>query len=345
MKKSFLLTTISLLLGLSLPTTGQAQVIAAFPNEGGTYANPIINSNNADPSYMRCDDGFFYLYATGERIYRSKNLVTWTYVGKVFSDNNKPVYNKTQYYWAPCINKFGDKYVLYFAVGTMGGTGDDFYIGVATSDKPSGPFIPYDNPDTPENDKGLMFLSSQVGVQVSIDPCYFEENGHKYLFFGSYHGIYALELREDGLALKPGAEKIHIGGTAFEGTYIYKRGQYYYFFGSNGSCCSGASSTYRTVYGRSTNLLGPYYDKSGGRMLDNKFEVLIQGNDAWAGTGHNAEITEDKNGNSWIIYHAYNKKANGLGRLVLMDQVHWTSDGWPYVIGSTPSKRAAAPSF
>lgn len=333
-----------MLLSAMLFTTAQGQVATAVPVTANTYTNPVISSSNADPSYRKAEDGYFYIYATGENIYRSKNLTSWSYVGKVFANDNHPVYTGPNYFWAPSANYINGQYVLYFAIGNMGGTGDDFYIGVATSNSPNGPFNPYDNPETAGDDKGVMFYSSQVGVPQSIDPCYFEEDGKKYIFFGSYNSIYAMELRDDGLALKDNT-KIQIGGSAYEGTYIYKRGKYYYFFGSNGSCCSGASSTYRTVYGRSESLLGPYVTKSGEKMLDNKFEVLIQGNDKWAGTGHNAEIVDDKEGNSWIIYHAYSKKNPEIGRMDLLDQVHWTDDGWPYVTGGCPSVRAKSPSF
>ncbi len=70
-------------------------------------------------------------------------------------------------------------------------------------------------------------------------------------FGGSFHGIYGTELTEDGLSLKKGAPIEQIAGTAYEGTYIHKRGGYYYLFASIGRCCEGLKSTYTTVVGRS----------------------------------------------------------------------------------------------
>ena len=84
-----------------------------------------------------------------------------------------------------------------------------------------------------------MFRSNEIGVQNSIDPFYIEDNGRKYLFWGSFRGIYGVELKEDGLAVKLGAEKKQIAGTAYEGTYIHKRNGYYYMFASTGTCCEG----------------------------------------------------------------------------------------------------------
>jgi arabinan endo-1,5-alpha-L-arabinosidase len=144
--------------------------------------------------------------------------------------------------------------------------------------------------------------------------------------------------------VKEGAEKVKIAGSKFEGSYIYKRGKYYYFFGSIGSCCEGDKSTYRTVYGRSESLLGPYVTKNGTTLLNNGYEVLIQGNSHFAGTGHNAEIVEDDNGTTWILYHAYEKGVDS-GRQVLLDRVLWTDDGWPYCVNSEPSDISVRPYF
>ena len=79
------------------------------------------------------------------------------------------------------------------------------------------------------------------------------------------------------------AEKIQIAGDAFEASYIYKRGDYYYLFASVGACCSSMLSTYTTVVGRSTSLLGPYVNKKGESMLDNSYEIIIKANDRFVG--------------------------------------------------------------
>ena len=321
--------------------SAKAQIITASPLLQNTYTNPVIADSYADPSYILADNGYFYLYGTGENIMKSKDLVNWTYVGRAFSTHRPDFVTGVKYYWAPCINKINDQYVLYFAMSKWGGI-DNCGIGVAVSSTPEGPFMPYDNPLTAEKENGKLFLSYEIGVRNSIDPCYIEDNGHKYMFWGSFYGIYAIELSDDGLTIKPGAQKTKIAGNAYEGTYIYKKDGYYYFFGSKGSCCDGANSTYTTVCARSTNLLGPYTNKIGELLTNNKHEIMISGNSKWAGTGHNAEITTDINGNTWILYHAYSKKNPEIGRMVLMDQVKWENN-WPYIEGGTPSSRAAAP--
>ena len=298
------------------------------------YYNPVINYSLPDPSVIRGEDDYFYLYATENirnlPIHRSKNLVDWEYVGTAFTNDTRPDFEPKGGLWAPDINKIGDKYVLYYSMSVWGGEWT-CGIGCATADKPEGPF----------KDHGKMFRSNEINVQNSIDPFYIEEGGRKYLFWGSFRGIYAIELSDDGLSLKEGATPQKVAGTAYEGTYIHKKDGYYYFFASIGTCCEGLKSTYTTVVGRSKKLFGPYVDKSGKKMLDNHHEVLIHKNDAFVGTGHNSEIVTDKAGNDWMFYHAVSTKNPG-GRVLMMDKVNW-KDGWPSVAGNSPSIEAERP--
>jgi arabinan endo-1,5-alpha-L-arabinosidase len=302
--------------------------------EQKTYKNPVIASNLPDPTIIKATDGQFYLYATGSiPIYRSENLVDWTLLGTAFTRDTRPTFEPKGGLWAPDINYINGKYVLYYSMSVWGGEWT-CGIGVAVADKPEGPFT----------DNGKLFRSNEIGVQNSIDQYYIEEAGKKYLFWGSFRGIYAIELSDDGLSLKPGAEKRQIAGTAFEGTYIHKKGDYYYLFASVGSCCEGINSTYRLVVGRSRSLLGTYVDKDGKDMMDNGFSVVISSNDRFVGNGHCSEIVQDNAGNDWIFYHGVDVD-NPRGRKLLLDQVKWDSDNWPYIKGGTPSLEAENPVF
>lgn len=300
------------------------------------YSNPVIDYSLPDPSIIKGEDGYFYLYATEDirnlPIHRSKDLVNWEFVGTAFTDATRPDFEPEGRIWAPDINKIGDKYVLYYSMSVWGGEWT-CGIGCAVSDRPEGPF----------KDCGMMFRSNGIKVQNSIDPFYIEDNGHKYLFWGSFRGIYAIELSEDGLSLKSGSSPVQIAGTAYEGTYIHKRGGYYYMFASIGSCCEGLKSTYTTVVGRSTSLFGPYLDKKGQSMMDNHHEILIHKNDSFVGTGHNSEIVSDNAGTDWLFYHAVSV-ANPDGRVLMLDKIDWI-DGWPSVEGNSPSVKSEKPRF
>lgn len=304
--------------------------------ERNTYKNPVINYSLPDPTVIKANDGFFYLYATEDirntPIYRSADLLDWKFIGTAFTDQTRPSFEPRGGLWAPDINYVDGKYVLYYSMSVWGGEWT-CGIGVATSDKPEGPFT----------DQGKLFLSNEIDVQNSIDPFYIEESGKKYLFWGSFRGIYAIELSDHGLSVKPGAEKQRIAGTAYEGTYIHKRNGFYYLFASVGSCCEGLNSTYTTVVGRSENLFGPYVDKQGQPMMENHHEVLIRKNQKFVGAGHNSEIVQDQEGQDWVFYHAVSVD-NSKGRVLMMDQVRW-KDEWPYVEGNTPSLTSKKPIF
>lgn len=298
------------------------------------YRNPVVNYSLPDPSIIQAEDGSFYLYATEDihnlPILHSTDLVNWKLIGTAFTDQSRPKFEPNGGIWAPDINRIDNKYVLYYAMSVWGGE-STCGIGVATADKPEGPFV----------DQGMMFRSNEIGVQNSIDPFYIEDGGKKYLFWGSFRGIYGIELSDNGLSLKSGAGKKQIAGTAYEGTYIHKRGEYYYLFASIGSCCEGLKSTYTTVVGRSKDLFGPYENKNGNLMLENNHEILIHKNDAFVGNGHNSEIITDKAGNDWMFYHGVDVK-NPDGRVLLLDRIDWV-DGWPSVKTSSPSISSEVP--
>lgn len=308
---------------------------ASVSAQTAVYRNPIIDKNSPDPTILRADDGSFYLYATENTrnvpIYHSTDLVNWNLIGTAFTDETRPKWNAKGMIWAPDINKIGDKYVLYYAKSVWGGEWEAG-VGVAVANSPQGPFT----------DCGNIIDSRKIGIQNCIDPFYIEDGGRRYLFWGSFHGIYGAELTADGLSLKPDSKPRKVAGSFMEGAYIQRRGGYYYLFGSAGTCCEGAKSTYRVTVGRSKNLFGPYVDKKGQLLLDNHYEVVLQRNERVAGPGHNAEIVTDDAGTDFLIYHGFKTDKPRDGRVVYMDRIDWV-DSWPYIQGGTPSIVAAAP--
>ena len=323
MKKNVLLCTLLFAL-LASSTVCRSQA---------AYSNPVIGQSAPDPTVIKVGNSY-YLYATEDihnvPIFHSYDLIQWTFKGTAFTNSTRPTFVSGGGIWAPDINYINGKYVMYYSMSTWGGEWA-CGIGVAVADQPEGPFT----------DRGKLFISTEIGVQNSIDPCFFEDGGKKYLFWGSFRGIYAIELAADGLSVKSGSSKVQVAGTAFEATYIHKRGSYYYLFASWGSCCNGLSSTYTTVVGRSTSLLGPYVNKSGGSMMSNNYSVVIQGNATFKGVGHNSRIVQDRVGNDWILYHGFSTSAPDQRR-VFLDRITWSSD-WPVVSGNVPSSKANAP--
>ena len=208
-------------------------------------------------------------------------------------------------------------------------------IGYAVSDNPEGPFI----------SKGIVFNSYDVNVKNSIDQFFYEEDGNYYMLWGSFRGIYLVQLNvTDDLVITPQiSTMVQVAGTAFEGVNIWKRDGYYYLFASIGSCCEGANSTYSTVVGRSKSLTGPYMSKDGGYMLENAYTVVLSKNSAFVGVGHNSILQKDDEENTWMLYHGYQVNKVDDGRLVLLDRVLWDNEGWPYVEGEGASLKSSYP--
>lgn len=316
---------------------------------GQTYTNPIISDRTlGDPTVFRAQDGRFYLYSTQNSkdwmpIYSSTDLVNWKYEKNAFANATKPSWQNGNAFWAPEIQYINGKYVLYFSWAKMNGA-DVSHTAVVTADNPLGPF---------PNSKPLL-TNEEFGSNC-IDQFYYEDNGKKYMFYGSFKGIYVTELEDDGLSVKRDNEgkptmNKQVCGNSFEGTNIYKKNGYYYLFASIGSCCASQNSTYQVVVGRSTSLLGPYVDKKGKDMLNNSWEPVLDGGDRsrWVGPGHNSAIIKDDEGTEWMIYHSYcymQPDNNFGGRFGMLDRLQWTNDGWPYIKGMIPSESDLIPVF
>lgn len=307
------------------------------------YKNPVFEPVLADPTIIRDQDGCFYAFGTEDTwnnkdhliaIIQSHDLVNWSYVNDAFT--SKPTW-KTDGggLWAPDIHYSNGTYYLFYAYSLWGDTNPG--IGLAVSNSPKGPFI----------DQGKVFTSNEIGVENSIDPYFIEDNGHNYLFWGSFRGIFGIELSSDCKSVI--GQKFQIAGNFFEGSYILKRNNYYYYFGSTGSCCNGAQSTYQVTVARATSIGGPYLNKSGVDILNEPGSLFIQGNNSFAGPGHNAPIITDDKGDDWFIYHAIDRKIPFLSgkatrRPLMIDKISW-NNGWPEIKDNHPSSLSPKPFF
>ncbi|WP_207592326.1 family 43 glycosylhydrolase [Halomontanus rarus] len=301
----------------------------------------------ADPSVVRSDDGSYYAYGTeddwgdceGARIapiVKSENLVDWEYVGEAFEA--KPDWKNLGFIWAPDVVRYRDRYYLYYSYSEWGD--EDPGIGVATATDPVGPF----------DDHGKLFSSEEIDVENSIDPAFHVSDGTPYLIWGSFHGIYGVELTEDGLDWVE-ETRFHVAGDAYEAPYLLEHDEYYYLFVTTGSCCDGHASTYELEVGRAESFEGPYENRDGDdlRTIDawNSGEPIVSASDRFAGPGHNSTIT-DGAGTDWLLYHAYDTTADEYEcdsfprRSLLLDRIEW-EDGWPTIDDGTPSEEATVP--
>ena len=135
---------------------------------------------------------------------------SWEYVADAFE--TKPSW-KAGGIWAPDVTFYNEKYYLFYSLSVWGDPNPG--IGLATATTPLGPF----------EDQGKVLDSESSGVDNSIDPFfYFEGEGRNkkfYLFWGSFRGIYGIEMNSSLTDFI--GEKFRIGGNMFEATVIYKK--------------------------------------------------------------------------------------------------------------------------
>lgn len=316
-----------------------AMTVLAVLGQTATYQNPVIKRSLPDPTVIKAHDGKYYLYATEDThnvpIYSSTDLVKWRYAGTAFTDATRPMdMVPNGGIWAPDINYINGQYVLYYSKSEWGKTWE-CGIGVAVSDRPNGGF----------HDAHKLFVSSEMGLENCIDPCFVQDGSKNYLFFGSFHDIYGIELTEDGLNIKEGAQKFKIAGGLIEATMIVKHDNWYYLIGSAGSCCEGANSTYRLVMARSRRVIGPYVDRNGMTAIGDNMSPLLNKSAQVYGPGHCSEFVQDDAGQTWVLYHGYQATNVDAGRVTYLDRIVWDENGWPTIANMQPSTESEVPVF
>lgn len=231
--------------------------------------------------------------------------------------------------WAPDAAYANGTYYLYFPVKNKQ---DIFQIGVATSKKPEGPFIPEAQP---------------IAGSYSIDPCVFkDDDGTHYMYFG---GIWGGQLQRwsgdnqydatkgnrkpDEAAVLPRvarlsadmksfdepAKEIQVLGTDgkpflekdnekrfFEGSWTFKKGGKYYFTYSTGD-------THHLVYATGTSPYGPFTYQG----------IILKPVEGW--TTHHS-IVEHK-GKWWLFYHDTQLSGKTHLRNVKVTEVTFNPDG------------------
>jgi arabinan endo-1,5-alpha-L-arabinosidase len=342
---------------LALAVLGAVTVTPPSPAAAAaaTYRNPVSRAfadTFADPAVIRAGDGWWYAYGTtdplreAERtphlipVARSRDLVTWTYVGDVFDAANRPAWAAGDAaFWAPDIRFLGGRFVLYYVVTqtTVTPEPNDNAIGVATAPTPTGPWT----------DSGGPVVGPRRGnsggpgdFKWTFDPAQLtDRDGTRYLYYGSYYGgIFVTRLTADGL--RPVGEPVMVTiDNRYEGAYVVRRGRWYYLFASEANCCAGPTTGYSVFAGRSSSPLGPFRDRDGISLLDSRVggTLMISPNgNTWVGTGHNAVVT-DPAGQDWFVYHAIDRRDPYLDepfginqRPMLLDRLDWI-DGWPTV--------------
>ena len=84
--------------------------------------------------------------------------------------------------------------------------------------------------------------------------------------------------------------------------------------------------TYNIRVGRSQNILGPFFDRTGRNMLDGGGSLFLDTEGRMIGPGHAGFITTGTT--NWVSFHYYDRELNGASTLGIR-RVYWGANGWP----------------
>ena len=315
------------------------------------YYRNDLELEGADPTVIYINEGeyngYFMMYlakSNAVNVYKSKDLVSWEAVSVCF---NPPVGSwGLSDLWAPaCIyDNTDDKYYLFYSA-TNSNQKDGYvhtkYLGMAYSDSPVGPFVPFigTNQNGTVMDEGTPLFdiellghnhpsykrgSSFIDAFPFIDPV----TGDKYLYMSRTRNVHPQNIisgvkmidwmTPDYSTYKEltQANRTTVGGSEiterFEGAdvvnaineapnMIYKDGTYYLTF----SICATTDPEYSVMQALGTSPLGPFtkvQESNGGVVLG--VEMTEYGSQAWDHvlcTGSHSFVYDNED--LWVVYH------------------------------------------
>lgn len=316
-----------------------------------TFTDPNVH----DPVMARGEDGRYYIFSTGMNVgvLSSADLKEWRFEHSALPQTPEWAMQEVPGYrghtWAPDISFHNGKWYLYYSCSTFGK--NESAIGLATNKT-----LDPQSPDFQWEDQGMVIASHRhQDCWNAIDPnLIVDKKDTPWLTFGSFwdgiqlvkldkkdyktpvtkpitiarrlpHHYNIGELDRPELFQQEGENTIEAGENAIEAPFIISRGKYFYLFVSQDYCCRGQASTYRTVYGRSKRVTGPYVDEEGRRMDEGGGTLLYGPDEEHFGIGHNSAYEWD--GKWWFVSHAYVKAQNGAAKLFLRE-LKFDDKGW-----------------
>lgn len=337
-----------------------------------TYQNPL-DVKFGDPYVLLASDGRYYMYGTGGvkdgfGCYVSDNLVDWEYKGAVYKGNTPESWAKSNF-WAPEVYEKDGKFYMFFSADWKVNPNNElenFLIGVAVSDSPTGPFVEIS--DKPLFDPGYPIIDANV---------FKDDDGKFYLYFsrccykhpvesevadwarekGMFDEIeeswvYGIELSPDFksvigepvLLLRPPVSMSdkqaewesrsvtsgEVNRRWTEGSFLIKRdGVYYMMYSAN----FFGGENYAVGYATSDSPLGTYTKAPNNPVLEKNTEK----GGIVTGVGHNS-ITWSRDGKQlYCVYHGRTAET-GNERVVFIDKME-IKDGTLTVSGPTTDQQ------
>jgi len=281
---------------------------------------PILSGEWADPFLLK-DGEDYYLYPTKDskgwlyekfHVFHSKDLKNWD--GPYLAlDLNEVSWAKSKA-WAPGVNRFRDKYYMYFTAEAQ--------IGVAESASPLGPFR--DLLGRP------LIKTREYGCQSIDADLFIDENGSPYLLWGQGKCWIAalnddmVSFKTEPVCLSDHFYEVRGRDSSVEDNGIYNEGPHlqlvdgrYLLTWSN---YDTRDPRYQICFAVSDNVLGPYDAPEDNRMT--------RPSERFFGTGH-ASMAKYKDG--WVLcYHRLIDPDNSVLRETCISKIEFT-DGYPHV--------------
>jgi beta-xylosidase len=295
-----------------------------------TFVNPVLGGDRPDPAVIKVGDEYWMTYssfeaAPGLLLYRSRDLVNWTYVTAALPD---PVGNT----FAVDIAEHDGHFFIYIPfIPTPWSALTDASIFVIHAPSMAGPWSePID-----------------LGIRGAIDPGHVVgEDGIRYLFVS---GIRRITLAPDGLSTVGALEKVYDGwrypddwiteAYALEGPKLFRRDGWFYLVSAVGGT-AGPPTGHMVIVARSRSVDGPWENHP-----RNPIARTTDAAQKWWSRGHATIVPgpSDDPGDWWMLSHGYENGYRTLGRQILLESIRWTGDGWPEVAVGDPGEVLNAP--
>lgn len=269
---------------------------------------PILDGYTADPA-IRVFGDTYYVYPTSDKsnwlttdfsVWSSKNLVTWKKEGMVLDVAHDLKWANIKA-WAPdCIERNG-KFYFYFCA--------DGKIGVATADKPTGPFV--DALGHPLVQRDEKFRTYTIDPYPLID-----DDGQAYLYFGN-GTLTVCKLKPDMISFDGDPATLRLRQFR-EGIVVFKRqGKYYFMW----SIDDARSDDYRVGYGIADSPYGPVTSPT------NNF-IVLRKHGLVKGTGHHSVVNVPGTDRWYVAYHRHAiPDGNGYKRETCLARMEFNPDG------------------
>lgn len=272
---------------------------APAPVLPGLYADPNITVFGKKFYIYPTTDGTKGWLSTSFTCWSSADMVKWKNEG-IILDLPRDLTWAHDRAWAPAIAAKNGKYYFYYSANVN--------IGVAVSDKPSGPFKdPLSKP--------LIAKGTRKGQM--IDPMAFtDDDGSTYLYFGQGQ-CNVVKLNPDMISCDTATIRSFKPPGYNEGPFMIKRKGIYYLMWSE---YDTRDPRYSIAYATSSSPLGPFVKAEG--------RTVLKGYGLIKGAGHHSVVQVPGKDEWYIAYHRFKiPGGDGYNRETCISSMHFDTDG------------------